>query len=240
MSRAMIRAFILSLAQLGDRAILKVFVKSMALTFAIFAALGLMSWWGTAAALGAWVGPEVGPEIGQGVWQGAGALATAFALFVTLLALWLLFRAVAILVVGVFADDVVAAVERRHYPAAIAGARTVSLRRGLAMGVRSALRFVGVNLLLAPLYIVLLATGIGTPALFFAVNAWLLGRDLGDMVAARHLGDTDMAAWRRATIARRFLLGLGGTALFVVPFVNILAPILGAAMATHLFHESRI
>lgn len=63
-----------------------------------------------------------------------GGLAVAFALFVSVLALWLLFRAVVIAVVGIFADEVVAAVEARHYPAALATARPVSFARGLAMG----------------------------------------------------------------------------------------------------------
>ena len=35
----------------------------------------------------------------------------------------------------------------------------------------------------------------------------------------------------------RALLGAASTALFLVPVVNLLAPVLGAAMATHLFHR---
>jgi len=107
------------------------------------------------------------------------------------------------------------------------------------MGLRSAGRVVLVNLVMLPVYLLLLATGIGTAAAFFVVNGWLLGRDLGDMVAARHLDRAGTDQWRRATAPRRFLLGLGNTALFVVPVVNLLAPVLGAAMATHLFHRSR-
>lgn len=223
----MLRALALSVGQLGDPPVLRVLAKSLALTLAIFAVAGGAVWWGTDAVLVAW-----------GSW-GAEGLATAFAIFVTGLALWLLFRAVAVAAVGVFADEVVEAVEARHYPAALASARAVPLHRGLAMGLRSAARVVVVNLVLLPLYVVLLATGIGTVAAFFVVNAWLLGRDLGDMVAARHLDARGMAAWRRRTGTRRFLLGLGGTALFVVPLVNLFAPVLGAAMATHLFHRSR-
>ena len=85
----------------------------------------------------------------------------------------------------------------------------------------------------------LLATGIGTAAAFFAVNAWLLGRDLGDMVASRHLDCAGVKQWRQQTGPRRFLLGLGGTGLFVIPVANLAAPVLGAAMATHLFHRGR-
>ena len=217
----MIRAFLLSVAQLGDPAVLRVLATSLALTLALFALLGAGLWWGLDALLA-----------GR-----SGALAGAAAAVLTVLAGWLLFRAVAVLVIGLLGDAVVAAVERRHYPAA--RARPVPLDRSVRMGLASAGRFVGVNLLLAPAYLVLLATGVGTAALFFAANAWLLGRDLPDMVAARHLPPPAMRAWRRATAARRFLLGLAGTGLFVVPGLNLLAPVLGAAMATHMYHGRR-
>jgi uncharacterized protein involved in cysteine biosynthesis len=223
----MTRAFLLSLGQLGDRAVLGVFAKSLAVTLAIFAVAGFALWWAVQGLLAHWIG-----------WGSTG-LATAFAAVVTVLALWLLFRAVAVAVVGLFADEVVAAVERRHYPDALASARAVPFARGLAMGLRSAARVVAVNLLLLPVYIVLLATGIGTAAAFLIVNGWLLGRDLGDMVAARHLDAAGMAAWRRGTKGPRFLLGLADAALFLIPVVNLAAPVLGAAMATHLFHGRR-
>lgn len=220
----MFTALALSLAQLGDRAVLGVLAKSLAVTLALFVLLGAGVWWGADALLAAWS------------WHGA--LASAAALVITVLALWLTFRAVAIAVVGLFADTIVAAVEARHYPAALATARDVPLAQALRMGLGSAGRFVAINVALLPLYLLLLATGIGTAAAFLGVNAWLLGRDLGDMVAARHLDPAALRAWRKATAARRFLLGLAATGLFLVPILNILAPVLGAAMATHLFHRS--
>ena len=221
----MFRALALSIGQLGDPPILRVLAQSLAVTLALFTLFGAGTWFAVAAALAQWTSIE------------SGGVASAIALVVTLLALWLTFRAVAILVVGLFADTIVAAVEARHYPQALASAKPVPFARSLAMGGRSAGRFLAVNALLLPFYLVLLATGIGTAALFFAANAWLLGRDLGDMVAARHLPVAALPGWRKRTGPRRFLLGLAGTGLFVVPVLNILAPVLGAAMATHLFHR---
>lgn len=224
---AMVRALLLSIGQLGDPIVLRVLAKSMGLTLAIFAVAGVAVWWGTQNLLALWLG-----------WDASG-LAAAFAFVVTILALWLLFRAVAIAVVGIFADEMVQAVEARHYPRALATARALPLSRSLAMGLRSGARVVGINLLMLPVYVVLLATGIGTAAAFFVVNGWLLGRDLGDMVAARHLDAAAMRGWRATTRGGRFLLGLANTALFVVPVLNIAAPVLGAAMATHYFHSRR-
>ena len=202
-----------------------VLVRSLTLTLALFVLAGAGAWWGADRL------------IARSAWHDS--LAAAAGVVITLLALWLAFRAVAIAVIGLFADSIVEAVERRHYPAALATARPVSLARGLRMGIGSAARFVAVNLILSPVYVALLVTGVGTAALFFAINAWLLGRDLGDMVAARHLPPAAMRGWRAATGPRRFLLGLAATALFVVPLLNILAPLIGAAMATHMFHGSR-
>jgi CysZ protein len=223
----MIRAFFLSVAQLGDPPVLRVFVKSMAVTLLVFAVAGLGVWWVTKAALAGWLD-----------WD-AGGLAAAFAVFVMILALWLLFRAVAIAVFGVFADEVVEAVEARHFPEALKTARPVPFARSLAMGLRSAARVVLVNVLMLPVYIALLVTGVGTAAAFFVVNGWLLGRDLGDMVAARHMDAAAMRGWRATTRPGRFVLGLANTGLFVVPILNIAAPVLGAAMATHYFHTQQ-
>lgn len=223
--RVMIRAFLLSLRQLGDPPVRRVLLLSFAVTVAIFVALGIGLWWGIDAALA------------NRTWHNtlAGIAATA----ATVLATWLLFRAVAVLVIGLFADTIVAAVERRHYPERLASARPVSFVRGARIGLASAARFVAINLLCAPLYLALLVTGVGTAAAFFVVNGWLLGRDLGDMVAARHMPAAAMRDWRAATTGRRFALGLAVTGLFVVPLLNIFAAVLGAAMATHFFHGNQ-
>jgi uncharacterized protein involved in cysteine biosynthesis len=223
----MLRYLLLSLGQLGDRAVMWVLAKSLAVTLGLFA-------------IGSYATYRILHKLFYD-WRGQSAmgLAMAFAAVITLLALWLLFRAVAIAVIGIFADEVVEAVERRHYPAARATARPAPFRRSLGMSIGAAARVGLVNLAMLPVYIALLVTGIGTAAAFLLVNGWLLGRDLTDMVAVRHLDRAGMAAWRRTTGGRRFLLGLTDAILFLIPGVNLFAPVLGAAMATHLFHARR-
>lgn len=225
----MIQSFLLSVGQLGDRAFLRVLAKSLTLTLVLLAALGAVLAWGAH-----WLAADfllLGDD--------AGTLAAVAAAIAAIGIAWLLFRIVAIAVIGLFADEVVEAVEAKHYPAALATARPVPIGRSLRMSATSALRALAVNLFFLPLYLVLLATGIGTAAVFFVVNGWLLGRDLSDMVAARHLPPTAMRAERSATGGRRFVLGLAGTGLLLVPFVNFVAPLIGAAMATHRFHRRR-
>lgn len=222
----MVRALALSIAQLGDRPVLQVFLKSFAVTLLLFAGLGVAGWAGAR---------HVAEAFGWARrWQDLAGIA---AILLGLGSAWLLFRAVAIAVIGVFADEVVEAVEQRHYPDRLATARPVPLVRGIGMGLGSAGRAILVNVAMLPVYAVLLVTGIGTAFAFFVVNGWLLGRDLGDMVAARHVARGRLANWRSTTRGSRLVLGLGVTALFLVPIVNLFAPILGAAMATHLFHQ---
>jgi len=202
-----------------------VFAKSLLVTAAAFVLLALGAWW----LIDRWAGD----------WAGSGVLASVGAAAAAILGGWLLFRAVAVAVVGLFADEVVEVVEARHYPQALATARPVPFVRAARQGLRSAARAVAVNLLLLPPYLVLLATGVGAPMLFLAANGWLLGQDLGEMAAARHGPPAATRGWRRANRGSLFALGLVGTAALVVPGLNLLASVLGAAMATHLFHRSR-
>lgn len=225
----MIRAFFLSLGDLTDPAILRVFAKSIALTLVIFILLGAGMWFATR-----WI------VIDQFGWdETAGNLAAISGFLAMLLFGWVLFRAIAVAVIWLFGDDIVIAVERRHYPSALASAQHVPVARSLALGVRSAVRALLVNVILMPVYVVLLVTGFGTPLLFYAANGWLLGADLGEMVAARHMTGGEMKAWARDTRWTRWDLGVMIAALLSVPFVNLIAPVLGAAMATHLFHGRR-
>lgn len=225
----MIRAFTLALAQLGDPRIRLVLAKSVLLTLAIFAAAAALIGWALAGSNPCAWGPlDRDCTIGAG----AGVLIAAL---LGLASLWLLFPAVAIGVLGLFSDEVVEAVEARHYPDAAASARRPTTAEGLALGLRSAGRLILWNAIAIPFYLLLLVTGLGPFLLFFAINAVALGRDLGEMVAVRrHLGP-ELRRALAATRVSRAALGLFVTFLFLIPFANLLAPVIGAAMATHLF-----
>lgn len=224
------RAFALALGQLGDPAIVKVLGKSLLLTLAIFALLGAALWWALQFAVDRWLTQALPADYGPEV-------AGLVALVIALVGGWLLFRFVALAVLQFFADDVVAAVEARHYPGHAATARKLPFTEELSNSLRSTTRAVLVNLVALPFALMLLVTGIGTALLFWAVNGWLLGRELQDMVWLRHRQDRHEIAPMGG--GQRFLLGGIVAALMMVPFVNLLAPVLGAASATHLVHRGR-
>jgi len=219
------RALALSVGQLGDPAILKVLGKSLAVTLAIFALLGWAASFAFDAAL-EWLGLEDG--------SGLGAL---LAVLTVLIAGWLLFRLVALAVLQFFAEDVVRAVEQRHYPQAAANARRIGFGEELGHALRSLGRTLVANALALPVAGLLLFTGVGAAAVFLVVNALLVGRELHDAVWLPHRAHAAEAAPIGG--ATRFLLGAVVVALLAIPFLNLLAPILGAASATHLVHRAR-
>ncbi|MBY6015230.1 EI24 domain-containing protein [Qipengyuania gaetbuli] len=223
------RALALSLSQLGDPAIVKVLVKSVLVTLAIFAVLGIGLWAALDSAIETWLAANMPEDYSD-------TLAAVAALTIGLVAGWLLFRIVALFVLQFYADEIVRAVEARHYPhaAKVAG---LPFREELGNSLRSALRAVLVNLVALPFAIALLVTGIGTAVLFWAVNGWLLGRELQDMVWLRHRSDKAEIAPMSA--GQRFLLGGTIAGIMLVPIANLLAPVLGAASATHMVHRAR-
>ncbi len=207
---AALRAF----PSIFQRATLRLLAKTLALTLLLFALLGAALWSGFHAA-----------RLALG-W-GGGGLAEASATAIVLVAAgWLLFRATAMAVMGLFADDIIAAIERADYPHV--AARPVGWARSVRLALPSLGRAIGWNLLALPAYIALLVTGVGTIGLFLALNAILLGRDMADMVEPRH------PALPPIPRGSRWLMGLVSALLFLVPLVNLLAPIFSAAMAVHM------
>ena len=225
----MLSAFALALGQLTDPRVLRVLGKSLVVTLVLFALLGTAGWYGLDALL----------VHGLDRWPAMAEYSDLAALLIVFIAGWLLWRIVALLVLQLFADEVVVAVEARHYPAAAASARKLGLHEELANGLKGAGRALLFNLLALPVALVLLITGLGAPLVFWLVNAVLLGRELQDMVWLRHRPTSSSALATPPPISKleRLLLGGAVTALLTIPVVNFLAPLLGAAAATHLIHR---
>ena len=223
-------AFARALGQLTDPTILRVLVKSVVVTLAIFAAFGAVLWFAVERTTATWLLPMMPSDYGPGVT----ALLTSAILLATG---WLLFRIVALAVLQFYADEVVLAVDRKHYPLAAARARALPFREDLRSSLRGLGRALLFNALAAPVALVLLFTAVGPAVVFFLFNAVLLGRELTEMVWLRHRSRTDNTLQLGG--ATRFLLGAEVTALLAVPFANLLAPVVGAAAATHLVHSRK-
>lgn len=220
---AVITALVKGLGQLTDKTVVKLLVKTAALTMFVFIVLGAGLYLGLSWALAA-----LGWELSG--WAGAAAAA-----ILSSLAFWFLFRIVALAVLQFFADEIVIAVEQHHYLNAAENARKLPFRRDLANSVQGMGRAILFNALALPVAIVLLFTAVGPAIVFLFVNAVLLGRELTDMAWLRHCGEPP--GQNPVPGVQRFLLGAAIAAIMVIPFANFIAPILGAAAGTHLAHR---
>jgi CysZ protein len=218
----MFRAISLGFASLLDRHVILILLKVMFLTLLAFLLLGVGLWYGMD-----WVFAEIGLADG-GLWSGI------FSLFILLLLAIVLFRIVAVTITWVFADDIMDAVEERHYPVAAAKAARPDFRKSVNMAMKSAGRALGYNLLAFPAYLFLILTGVGAPLVFLIVNAFLLGRDLEDMLIMRHGAEQGVLGK-----GSRMLLGFAGTAAMMIPFLQFIVPVVATASAVHMIHGKR-
>lgn len=225
---AVATSLLLAFGQLADPGVVRILLKTLAVTLAIFLVVAVGGWYAIDQVLA-----EAG--LGDALFAGAEGLRALAALMLALLGLWLAWRIVALAVIQFYADEVVQAVEASSYPAIAGHARDLPLGEQFATSLRAALRALLVNLAVLPFALMLLVTGVGAALLFWLVNAVLVGRELQDMVWLRHRrGAADPAPVSRG---ERFVLGGIVVALLALPIANLVAPVLGAAAATHLIHR---
>ncbi|EKE44482.1 hypothetical protein OCGS_1320 [Oceaniovalibus guishaninsula JLT2003] len=218
----------LALAQMGDRRFRGVLLRGIGLTLALLVGATALVAWGIG-----WLLPDSVslPWIGPVGWldnlaSGAGGAA------MLVLSVFLMIP-VASFCTSFFLDDVTDAVEARYYPALAPAPRL-----GLAEGLAESLSFLGV--LLVANVVALIAYLLVVPAapfIFLALNGYLLGREYFQLVARRRLGAQGARALRKRHAARIWLAGIVMAVPLLVPVVNLLVPVLGAATFTHLTHR---
>jgi uncharacterized protein involved in cysteine biosynthesis len=143
---------------------------------------------------------------------------------------WLLFPAVASLVIGLLLDIIVNAVEKKHYPD-FPPATGSSLSSTLIISIKLLVTMVIVNmgllifLLIPPVF----------PFVFFAANGYILGREYFELVALRRVQPQEAKRLRKENKREILISGLVIALLLTVPVVNLLAPVIGVAVMVHLF-----
>jgi uncharacterized protein involved in cysteine biosynthesis len=217
----MLSAFALALSDLCLPAMRRALLRAVGLAIALF--LGLLA--GLAWLLASSAVTSIGwLETAIDLLGGAATLVTA----------WLLFPAATLAILPLLLDPVAAAVEARHYPH-LPPARPASATAQIAAGLRLAGLATLLNLLALPL--VLFVPGLGLAA-FLLVNGWLLGREYLELAALRRVGDAEAKMVRRAIAGRTLAGGVALAAMALVPFGNLLVPLVGAAAFVHMFHRA--
>ncbi len=142
---------------------------------------------------------------------------------------WFLFPSVAAAIAGIFADEVIDAVEAVHYPH-LPPSKGVPAISALMDGLKLAAIAIVANLLALPFLIVFPVYILIT----WGVNGWLLGREYYEMVAFRRLPKAEARALHKAHNGAFTIAGILIAICLTIPFVNLIAPVLGAAFMVHV------
>ena len=147
---------------------------------------------------------------------------------------WLLFPGVVIGIMRLLLDDVVEAVERKHYPA-------LPPAKGEAIGsmILTSLSFLAQLLIFNAIIFIFIFIPPLFPFVFYAVNGYLLGREFFELIALRRLNRSKTRVLWQKLRWRFFLPGAVVAFLLTVPIVNLLMPIIAVATMVHLFEAWR-
>jgi uncharacterized protein involved in cysteine biosynthesis len=220
-------SFFRALGQIGDRRFRRVLLIGIALTIALLVAAYAALLW----LLDIFIGPEAYVDVLGRVVGLDDLLTLSSFLFMIVLSFFLMIP-VASAITSMFLDEVADAVEEIHYPA-------LPPTPGVAFfdALRDTLNFLGViiaaNLLAFMLYVLIPPA---TPLIFFAMNGYLLGREYFQLAAMRRIGRDGAKSLRKRHRLTIWAAGVLMALPLVVPILNLVIPILGAATFTHIFH----
>jgi len=220
-------AFSKAIGQLSDRRFLRVVAFGVGLTLALLVGFYI----GFVTLIG-WLLPDAFtlPWIGEIAWADEALSWAAVPIFLVLSVF--LMVPVASAFMGIFLEQVADAVEDRHYPH-LPPARSIGIAEGIADGAKFLGVVIAVNLLALVAYLIFAPIA---PLLFWAVNGLLLGREYAQLVALRRSDAAGARAFRRRHSGKIFIAGVLMVIPLTIPVVNLLVPVLGAAVFTHLYH----
>lgn len=217
-----------AIAQAGDPAFRGVLLRGLGLTLALLVTMAAGAGW-----LVGWLVPDTLslPLVGDLTFLDS--LASGLSVLGVLALSTVLMVPVASAFTGIFLDDVAAAVEARHYPDA-----TARPAAPILSAVADSLRFLAVivvaNLCALVLYLIFPPFA---PLIFWGLNGFLLGREYFQLAALRHMAEPDARRLRRRHGGQIWLAGAIMAVPLTVPVLNLIVPVLGAAVFTHLFHR---
>ncbi len=218
----MISAFAKAIAQLPEPAFRKVFLKSFLVTLVVMIVGGLLVVSGfeyLRETFASWLPGIVSDFLGSiafvvGVWLFSPVIATA-------------------VITTFFMGEILAAVERAHYPHDVPG-KDLPLVEEVLVGVRFIVVVIFLNLLALPTLLI----GIGF-FVYLALNGYLMGREYFEAVAHRYSDIKSAKALRSRERGRILMAGVLIAVLFTIPIVNFLAPVIAPVAMIHIFKGLR-
>jgi len=153
----------------------------------------------------------------------------------TIAVVWLLFPAVASVIIGFLLEDIAEAVEKKHYPG-LPPADSIPWGETLVEAIKFAGVMLLLNILALPIYLLFPAVNL---LVFYSLNGYLISREYFELVGQRRVGVKKAKALRKAYQGRLLIAGALTAFLLTIPLVNLLAPVVGTAAMVHLFHRWR-
>lgn len=190
---------------------------------------GLIVW-------GAYQGLGFAPSTG---WEWLDETLRIIGSVLTTIGLFFLFPLIMTTLQSIFLDEAANKVAARDYPADPPG-REIGFVEGTVSGIRFLILALALNLLALPLQIAGFFIPLLNLLVFLGLNGYLVGREYFEQVAMRHASAADAARLRRGHRMLAFGAGLLGTALMVVPIVNLIAPLVTVAAMVHLERGVRL
>ena len=207
----MLTGFLRAISQLTDSRLTRILIRVVFLSMLVFVAL----WIGMAYLLKS----EALTEIPVVNWLG-GVMAVVATLF--------LFPVVVSVILGFYLEPIAAVVEAKYYPK-LPPAKGVGVMGGAWAGVRFFLKALVVNLVL----LVFLFAPALYPFAWLLANGYLLGREYFELVAFRRLSAGEARGLRHTHRWATMFGGTLGTLMFLVPVVNLLAPVVLTMAMVH-------
>ena len=148
----------------------------------------------------------------------------------------LLLPPITIIIGSIYSDTIVDHIEKKYYPSRL-GMRQIKLSElGFSISKNFCITII-VNILLAPVYLIGTFFPIISFLIFYSVNGYLIGKELFETVASRHLEMKDRYLLKKQNNNKVIIGGIIMVGISTIPILNLIAAVLGIVFMTHFFHS---
>ena len=223
-----------SISQLGDPALRRIALIGVSGSALIFSVLCLLVWWGLSTyvlpsnlSLWGWVEDILG-------------FVTKFFIGISLVFVsTVMFPGVATILISLFLEGVVHAVEAKHYPDKLQPRKRPAYEE-VWSSIKFSVLVIGLNFLCFPLYLILMFVPPINLILYYALNGYLISREYFELVAFRQINPESARIVRHKNRGKLLLAGILITFLLTIPIINFFAPIIAVSFMVHFYHGLQI
>ena len=147
----------------------------------------------------------------------------------------LLLPPITIIIGSIYSDSIVDHIEKKYYPSRL-GMRQIKLSE-LGFSISKNFCITIMNILLAPVYLIGTFFPIISFLIFYSVNGYLIGKELFETVASRHLEMKDRYLLKKQNNNKVIIGGIIMVGISTIPILNLIAAVLGIVFMTHFFHS---